>query len=166
MSPLGIGLAAPCLVFVLAGKLAKRLRVPGFVGPLLLAVCALVVAFAPIATVNLKAANFGTPLVGVIVSTGICWGLALTFAHVQLPLGAHSIVTAFAATGIAVVLSHTLVITVMQAFEVQSKLTLIVALIVPWGTALLLRASPLSIVAIGAHQNARSGRFSRATSNE
>lgn len=119
-------------------------------GPVVLLACVLVVAFVPLAHVDLKIGDFGTPVLGIIVSTAICWGLTQTFASLAMPSRLTPVVSAFATTGITVVLVHTLVITLMSTFATQPKWILLASLIVPWALALIVQRTPLAPLAIGA----------------
>ncbi len=158
-TPLGIGLALPCLVFVLAGRSARtaerRLRNRALTGWAMLVIGAIVVAFAPISAVDLKAGQFGTPGMGILVSVALSWGLVLVFASFTVPGRFGPGVSAVASVGIAVVLSHTAVIWVFNFFTVPPVVVVIAAVFIPWTTALLLRKTRLSTLFIGAPRPSR-----------
>lgn len=151
--PLGMGLALPCLIFVLAGRgirdLEPRVSRPVTVGLVLLGLSAAVIAFVPLAAVDVKYGQFGTPLAGVTVSVAIATGLLLIARQVPFgPLASKSTAT-LAAVGIAVVLSHPLVIWAATSRGLQPKWTMVAAIVLPWAFALLVSRPGFSSVLLG-----------------
>lgn len=144
-TPQSIGLAAPCLVFVLAGRFARNHQPAQRVlaGSVLLTLTGLAILLAPVGNINLKPADFGTPVLGVLVSIAASWGLTLLFSQIKAP----AFVTELAHCGIAVVLFHTAVITALSG--APQAVVALAALFVPWTVALLLRRTPLAVVSTG-----------------
>lgn len=158
-TPLAVGLAVPCLIFVLAGRTARvferRVRHPALTGFGILVVCALVVGFAPISDVDLKAGQFGTPGVGIIVSIALSWGMVLVFSSLTVPRPAGPAVIALASIGIAVVLSHTVVIWALSLLHVAPIVALVAAMILPCAFALMIRRTTFSTLFVGAPRRVR-----------
>jgi len=142
--PLSIGHAAPALLFVLAGAAARRRPVPVWVGVAMVAAACAAIAFLPLAGFDMKSLTLGTPVVGVVVAIAISWGLTVVFERLSVP-GA----TFAASAGIAVVLVHTLPLSMLHARIPSTLLLLGVVFVGSWGVALLLRPTLLSPLATG-----------------
>ncbi len=150
--PLGIGLAFPCLTFVLAGRILRlaepRLTHPVISGVLLLFAAILAIAFIPQDYVDLKNGLFGTPGIGVMIAVSAGAGMILVARGVSLGIHTASLSVALGTVGIAVVLAHPVVIWAFRTHEVMPKWTLLAAVLLPWSVAMLLRVSPLSVILV------------------
>lgn len=151
-TPLGIGLALPCLFFVLAGELfryeihprIKRNR--AVIGSALIAVGLLAVALG-VEPLNIKFSGFGhfllTPVVGAMTAAGF----VLVFGTVvdRLARSATRPVNALVRTGTVVVLFHGWLLQTLVDFGILAdgaKFTLTV--LISWAVGLALNATPLS----------------------
>jgi acyltransferase len=161
-TPLGLGLAAPCLAFILAGRWFRQVepgvRNPLLVGGLLLAAAATATAFLPLAEVDIKQGRFGTPVAGVLISVGIAVGFLLVVQRIPLGRVISRASLALATVGIAVVLAHPLVITALRMHGLGARWILLAAVIIPWTVALLLRRTPLAAVLLGLPRASQSAR--------
>jgi acyltransferase len=154
--PLAIGMALPCLTFVLVGR-AARITTPTGVrglglGAGLLLAGVVAIAALPVGSIDLKVASFGTPVLGVLVSISICWGLTALARDLVLPRWAERPTVALAAVAVTVVLTHTVAISVLRLEGVQPKFILIVALLGSWLVALALHRLPGSRLTVGAER--------------
>ena len=163
-TPLGVAMALPCLVFLLAGRALRqvepRITRPGLVGGGLLVVSAVAIAVLPLQFVDLKHGSFGTPIVGVLVAVAVASGFLLVAQRVRYAPSVARGIVALAAVGIAVVLSHPIVILAVKALGFPNKVVFLAAVVIPWSIALVLPYTPLSPILIGAPQrrsNSRSG---------
>jgi len=151
--PLGVGLAWPCLIFLLAGRgiaaVEPRLSHPRSVGLLVLAAGAAVIAFFPLDDVDLKQGLFGTPLIGILIAVAVSMGLLLACRTIPFGDGLSRLMAALAVVGIAVVLSHPLVVWAFPLMGFLPKWTLLAAVIVPWGVALVIARFRFSVLLIG-----------------
>ena len=139
-TPLSIGSAFPCLIFVLLGTFAAQMRSriakPALLGSVLMAVSAALIATGIDSPLDIKVGNFGTPVVSVLVAAAISFALVLltevTFSH--LPKLVSGLATQFAYAGFTVVLVHPLVLWLILRFfpTVPDWTIFALALTVPW----------------------------------
>lgn len=159
--PLGIGTGLGSLVFVVAGAALRRLRTritaPVLLGSALLVASAAAVAFGWSAPLDLKQADFGTPVLSVAVAIAISSGLILLAEHWVPRLGAAAGrgIIAVAGCGLMVILSHAAVLWVLRMHDEGSAPYFLAALLVPWGAALLVRRTALAPLLIGAPRSGR-----------
>jgi fucose 4-O-acetylase-like acetyltransferase len=172
-TPLAIGSALPCLVFLVLGTLAHDLRPhiaqPGLVGLLLLVASAALVASGVSAPLDIKQGDYGTPGVSVLTATAISFGLVLVAeaAFSRLEVSRHSSLyprlnigaTQLAYAGLAVVLLHPLVFWLMLTFArpVSHWLVFVVSLTVPWLVGLAVLRTPASPWLTGVERPGRRG---------
>lgn len=149
LPPASAGTALACLLFVLAGSVARRwlprLPSPGALGAALLLVGAASTALGS-APLDLKQADFGTPVVSAATAVVLCSGLTLVGLALDdvVPHRLGAVVSRLAGCGIAVVLLHAAVIWVAEPF-VQAPWVFVLSVTLPWTAALLLehtRAAP------------------------
>jgi acyltransferase len=144
-TPLSIGSAFPCLIFVLLGTFAAKVR-SRIVKPALLGIVLLALSVALIATgidspLDIKVGNFGTPVISVLVAAAISFALVLlaevTFSH--LPKSVSGSATQLAYAGFTVVLVHPLILWLMLKFfpAVPDWTIFALALTVPWLVGML-----------------------------
>lgn len=149
-TPFAIGSAVPCLIFVLAGSLARTLRPrvtrAGLLGFVLLAVSALLVASRLAKPLDIKQGDYGTPGLSVFVAVAISFGLILVaeavFRHLRPRV--HHAATGLSRAAFVVVLAHPLVLWILLKFApgVPNALVFAVTLTVPWAVGLVAVRSP------------------------
>ena len=139
-TPLSIGSAIACLIFVMLGQVARQLRPhiprPGYTGVAALLVCALLIATGISAPLDIKQGDYGTPGLSVLVATGISFALILiaeTAFH-RPPATVNRGVTMLAYAGFAVVLLHPLIVWLMLKFTPWADhwLIFVVTITVSW----------------------------------
>lgn len=159
-TPLAIGSAFPCLIFMVFGTLARDLRShiarPGLVGLVLLLASALLVATGVSAPLDIKQGDYGTPGLSVLTAAAISFALILLaetlFARLadSLSPSSYSFVntatTRLAFAGLAVVLLHPLVLWLMLKFAppVPNGVLFVVTLAVPWAIGVTALRTPVS----------------------
>ncbi|WFP17445.1 acyltransferase family protein [Citricoccus muralis] len=168
--PLGIGLALPCMFYILCGEflryevLARYASIPGTrlehhdgarrLGPHQLASLGIVLVLlgglavaAGIPSHNIKFSGFGlfliTPIVGVVMATGM---LLIFGTWVNMALGwARPAVNALVRTGTVVVLAHGYIIIKLAQFNVDENFSrFALTVLISWALGLLINATPLS----------------------
>ncbi len=149
-TPLGIGSAIPCLVFLLIGTAAHTLRPkitrPALVGAALLTVSIAVILTHMAAPLDIKQGDYGTPVISMITSSTISFGLILlaetAFAH--LPAAITRSATALAEPGLAVVLLHPFILWILIKFApaLDNREVFLVTFITAWGIAALICRTP------------------------
>lgn len=167
-TPLGIGLAVPCALFVFVGGRMRphldAVRRPGIAGLGLVLIPEAAVLLRTVHPVNLKHGDFGTPVLGVLVAVSMSAGILLLARSLVrvLPSGGHRIVRSLAACGIAVVLTHAVVLLEMNTPDSGGVLDLVFALLGPWAVALALHRTALSALLLGVpranHHDVSTGR--------
>ena len=169
-TPLGVGLALPCLSYVLCGESFRRDVMPrlrrhrAVLGTALVLVGILAVRLG-LPPHNIKFSGFGafllTPLVGVVMAAGMVLVFS-TFVEHQLRTLARrtgtgralrSSTTALTRTGTVVVLLHGLVLMELMRLGVEDNLAkFTVTLGLSWAVGLALLATPLSRALTGVPQ--------------
>jgi hypothetical protein len=162
-APLSIGVAVPCMVFILAGSWfaehRSRVTRPLLVGLSLIAVSAALVGTGISPPLRLKYGDFGVPVVGVAVAMMISAGLLLVFevALKSLRGAPASVITRLAQAGLVVVLSHAFVLWLLNTPATGSFVALAVCLACSWALGLFLIHTPLSWLLAGQPQVNRVG---------
>lgn len=153
--PLSIGIAVVSVVIVAAGALAKKHREivarPLTFGLVLLLVSAALILSGISQPLDLKAGDFGTPLVSMLVAVAISFGLVLV-AEATIPkLGSRTNlgVTTLALGGLMVILAHSFCIWALSFVAAPEWLVFVISLLAPWAMALLVRRTRLSGVLLG-----------------
>ncbi len=155
--PLSAGTAVPCLAFVLAGRMLAqhrhRILRPTAAGLLLVTAGLAAVATGLVPPVDLKKADFGMPVVTILISLAICAGLVLladrAFDGATGRVG-HA-VSRVAVPSLMVVLAHAVVIQAWRIAGVPpSAAVFVTALLGPWLLALLVHLTPASRLFTGA----------------
>lgn len=166
-TPAGIGQALPCIVFVMAGRVLRhvepRLTRPVVVGAAAIALSALLIAVVPMTPIDLKSGGWGLPVLGPLLAVLISGGMILVGSRLPLPERATGPITALASVAIAVVLFHPYLIWLLNGWGVAHAVILLVALLVPWGVALLLRPTPLAYPLLGIPRTLRRPRLVATT---
>lgn len=165
LPPLSLGTAVACSVFLSAGIVARRWSTargrPVLVGTLLLLAggSAVLLGARPL---DLKQADFGTPVISVMVAIVICTGLVMVGGALDrlVPRRAAVLVSDLAAVGIGVVLVHALVLWLLPP-QLPSWAAFCVALCGSWSVALLLARTPLAPAFLGLEPIRRGGRRAR-----
>ena len=148
--PLSIGDAVPALIFILIGNAAAHLELPAWAGAVLLSGGVLMNALGWVGNIDLKFADYGTPVLGVVGSSLVCWGMVLMARGLRVPD-----LSTVAGAGVAVVLFHTQVLYLVAPRAWPTWCVAIVVLALSWGVAVALRFTPLSRVATGTSQLSR-----------
>ncbi|MEW2432209.1 acyltransferase family protein [Micromonospora sp. NPDC047644] len=145
--PLGLFLVPACLVFVLAGRLLRRLRprLPASAGAASLSIGVGFVLLGLNRDLDLKAGDFGSPVLGVLTAILISVGLIRLAEELDLRIGARAsrVISRLAGCGIAVVLSHAGILWVLQTPRAGRVVDLVAALVVPWVFAWIVISTPL-----------------------
>lgn len=148
LPPASAGTAIAALVFVLAGVVARRwlplVRRPALLGVAALAAGGTAVVFGS-RPLDLKQADFGTPVLSLATAVVLCCGLVLVgLALDRVVRGrAAAVVSRLASVGITVVLLHAAVIWVAEPF-LATPVVFVVATVLPWTAALLLDRTRLA----------------------
>ncbi|MFF3865527.1 acyltransferase family protein [Micromonospora sp. NPDC001898] len=139
--PLGVFLVPACLVFVLAGRLLRRFRerVPVGLAAAMLALGVVLVATGLSTPLDVKAGDFGRPVLGVLTAVLISGGLVRLAEGLDGHVGARVARASgwLAACGIAVVLSHAAILWVLRTPPEGGWFDLAAALVLPWAFALV-----------------------------
>lgn len=152
--PLSAGVAIPCTIFMLAGFQFKNFRPrigrPVFTGWMLLLGSAILIFTGLSAPLDLKQANFGTPVISILVASAICCGLIL-IAEQAVPRGSAvgDVAIKLAMTGFMVVLSHSLIIWLLLQVTTSNWLVFLAAVVIPWPIAMALASTPLAPPLLG-----------------
>ncbi|RAO45684.1 hypothetical protein GAR06_03202 [Micromonospora saelicesensis] len=145
--PLGLFLVPACLVFVLAGRLLRRLRprLPASAGAASLSIGVGFVLLGLNRDLDLKAGDFGSPVLGVLTAILISVGLIRLAEELDLRIGvrASRVISRLAGCGIAVVLSHAGILWVLKTPRSGGVVDLVAALVVPWAFAWIVISTPL-----------------------
>ncbi len=152
--PLSVGIAVPAMLFVLLGSafraIRPRMRYPLSTGIALLGLSTVLVLFGWSAPLDMKQADFGTPIVSVVVATAISAGLLLVAERTITWTGhAAAWTIKLAATGFMVVLTHAAVLWLLRTPPTGSWLDFGLALTVPWLAAILVSFTGLSAYLLG-----------------
>jgi len=153
LPPESAGTALAALVFVLAGSVARRwlLRVghPALVGAVCLVAGGTAVALGS-RPLDLKRADFGTPLLSIVTAIVLCSGLVLVGLALDNAVHGHpaTVVSGLASVGITVVLLHAAIIWLAEPV-LPTPLVFVAAVVVPWTVALLLDRTRLAPWATG-----------------
>lgn len=153
--PLSGGVAVSALIFVLLGTAFRTLR-SRFRRPTLIAASLLVVSAALIVSgiskpLDMKQANFGTPIVSVAVAVAISVALVLVGETWIPKFGSRvsRIIISLASVGMMVVLTHAVVLWVLGTPPDGSVVALMLALVLPWTVALIVVRTPLAPWLVG-----------------
>jgi acyltransferase len=132
-SPLALGLSLPCTVFVLAGQEYRRVAgsVPRWMGGLLVTLGALAVVVA--GPVDLKAADFGSPVLSAVSAVLISAGLVRLATEIRLPASGTVAVSRLSGAGLVVVLTHAAFLWVTDSrLSLPAVVSFVVALLGSW----------------------------------
>jgi fucose 4-O-acetylase-like acetyltransferase len=156
-TPLAIGSAFPCLIFLLLGNVARSLK-PRITHPVLLAApalvaCAVLVFFGISAPVDIKQGDYGTPALSVAVAAVISFSLVLLAEALfhRLPAFVHRAATRLSFAAFTVVLLHPLVMWFMLKFAppVCDAVVFAAAMIIPWLVGILALRVRFSLLLTG-----------------
>lgn len=149
-TPLGIGLALPCLFFVLCGELFRRQILPriprhrALTGAVVVDLGLASVAWG-VAPLNIKFSGFGTFLLSPLVGACMAAGMVLIFSTVveRVVRPAARPVTALVRTGTVVVLLHGwLLETLVRNGILEDAEKFWLALLISWAVGLVIVYSP------------------------
>ncbi|MFK3671060.1 acyltransferase family protein [Leifsonia aquatica] len=152
-TPLAIGSALPCLIFLVVGSAARDIErsIPKapLVGIALIVVPLVAIAVLHPQPIDIKSGSYGAPLLGVVFACAISFGLVLVGKAIPFPRALGALITEFAVVGIAVVLFHPFVLAYSRSHGLPAAGMFLAAVIIPWLVALLLHRTPLSPLLIG-----------------
>lgn len=150
-TPLSVGSALPCLIFILFGSLARtvhdRYVTPERAGAAALialaatAVCGAGVAVGAVLPADIKVGDFGTPIMSRLTAMVIAFTMVLTaeWLFARLPHRASVIVTQLSYGGLMVVLTHPFLWWLSEHFfpPMPSWIVFVACVVIPWAAALL-----------------------------
>ncbi|HRO93966.1 acyltransferase family protein [Citricoccus sp.] len=156
-TPLGLGLALPCLFFVLAGEWFRCGVLPRIQGnrALIGAGCVgvgLLAVRLGVEPLNIKFAGFGTFLLTPVVGALTAAGLVLIFSTVvdRIVRGLSRPVSAVVRTGTVVVLFHGWALeTLVNVGILHDGAKLVLTVLISWAVGMAINATPLSPVLAG-----------------
>lgn len=109
-TPLGIGMALTCLIYLLIGDALRRVRPrigrPAVAGVLLIAGSALLIVIGAAQLIDIKQGEYGTPVLSLVVSAAISAGLVLVAEAIVAPGRFSQLCTTLAIPLLTVVLMH------------------------------------------------------------
>lgn len=142
-APLAIGQGLGCALFVQIGIALRRIKVSQ-VGSALMIGTGIAAASLPCVTpLDIKAADFGTPVLSLVASLLICGGVVA--APVTIGVAASMWASRLAGTGIAVILGHAMLLWLLRG-AVAPIWAATIALCVPWAVGLALSRTKLATV--------------------
>lgn len=153
--PLSVGVAWPALVFVLAGygfrKIRPRITAPVPVGAASLGAGVVFAVTGVASSFNIKQANFGTPVLSVLMALLISAGMLLLADALfsRLNTTTNTSATVLAMGGFMVVLTHAVPLWVLGVGGEGSLLGFAAALVGPWAVALLIGKTPFAPYLLG-----------------
>ncbi len=160
--PLSLGVAVPAMIFILVGvafrSVRERIRRPASWGAAGLVLSSILVFCGLSDPMDMKQADFGTPVLSVIVAAVIAAGLVLVLEPAIRWTGrAAEWTTRLAAAGFMVVLTHAVVLWLLRTPPSGSWVDFGAALLVPWAAALLLAGTSLSRYLLGVERHRKQG---------
>ncbi|GAA1408256.1 hypothetical protein AUR04nite_35200 [Glutamicibacter uratoxydans] len=156
--PYAAGVAIPALLFIYAGKACQQVRLSGarlVVAAFVLIGVGLLFAISGLsAPLDMKASNFGTPVVSIAVAVCICAGLTLFGLWMEQFISAvfGRLIGELAIGGFMVVLTHAAVLYALGTQPNQIIPDFYLALTIPWAAAVFLHRTRLSGWALGLPQ--------------
>jgi fucose 4-O-acetylase-like acetyltransferase len=153
--PLSAGTAAACLVFIVAGHTlaqVKSHRVAIFVAASIVGLAFLVLVGRHLASpVDLKKADFGTPGIAVIGAIAISAALVVGATRFMPALGARlsRAITILARAGVVVILTHPVILWILNTPSEGSRVAFALAIVVPWAVGVGITFTPLSPLLAG-----------------
>jgi len=153
--PLDAGVGVACVVFVIAGRTLRRVRPmiagAGSVGAIALVGGLALAGLGLVRPLDLKVADFGTPVASVLVAVMISAGLILV-AEVALDgasVPVSAVITRVSLGGFMVVLTHAAVLHWI-GFDGSGRVAAFAAaLLIPWIAALIVLVTPLALPLTG-----------------
>lgn len=156
-TPLYVGLALPCLLFVLAGIAFRRnrVRVKPWMAWLMLAVSGVLIGGRVSAPMDMKPGDFGTPVLSVVVALAVCAALVtLAERHATLvPPAVGAFATALASCALVVILGHASIIFLTEGLP--QIVVFALALVLPWAVGLIALRTPTSAYLTGVRTTKR-----------
>lgn len=143
-TPLGIGLAVTCLVYLLIGdalrRVRARIRMPLLTGILLILISAVLIMTGLSDFIDIKQGDYGTPVVSLLVSVAISFGMILVAESLVRPGMFPQVCTLLALPLLTVVLLHPVVLWTTWPDPVAFA----VGMLVPLAIGLVALRTPLS----------------------
>lgn len=150
--PLSLGMALPCLAFLLFGQVLRGLRAdvagPVSTATFVLATVAVVLGSQPL---DLKNGDLGTPVLSVLVSVGLCWPMTLLAERIgrDMPDRFADLFTTLATAGIGVVLVHAFPLWLVGTDEGSRSMALVIAAVGGFVLCTALARTPLAPIMLG-----------------
>jgi acyltransferase len=149
-TPLAIGSALPCLSILVLGRLLALVRarirhgVP--LGLIAGGLGAALVWSGAVTPLNVKHGEFGTPVGSLLVAALYCVALVLVCEALfrSLPSIWSSAVTLLASAGLTVVLTHAVILDVLDVGEEGSIPAFVAAAVIPWSLGIIFLYTPVS----------------------
>lgn len=138
-SPWAIAQGLGCVIYVQVGMLLRRVPRSGALAGGSLVAGMAIAAVPGVRALDLKVADFGTPVLSLVASVLICAGLVL--APVHLGGRASRVASTLAGAGLAVILGHALVLWFFIG-DLPAIVLAAIALVVPWAIGLGLARTP------------------------
>ncbi|WP_425863879.1 acyltransferase family protein [Arthrobacter sp. TWP1-1] len=153
--PFSAGVALPCLIFMLAGFTLKGhrelVRRPLMTGATMIFLATLLILTRLSAPLDLKQADFGTPILSVLVAILVSAGLVLVAESLvpRLGLKTNAWATRIALGGFMVILTHSFFIWILNFLALDNWSVFAISTALPWAAALLLLLTPISPLLLG-----------------
>jgi len=159
--PLSAGVAWPAMIFILAGSgfrnLRHRIGSPLATGSLLTGAAAALAVSGVASPFDIKKADFGTPVLSIVMAVSICAGLLLLsevlFARLSPQI--NHVATVLALGGFLVVLTHAVPLWVLRVGDSGSVLGFVAALVAPWAFAIVVGRTSMGPYLLGAPHHLR-----------
>lgn len=149
-TPLSLGSALPCLIFILFGGLARKVHdryvtadragAAALIGLGATALCGIGVAVGTVLPADIKVGDFGTPIMSRLAAMVIAFTMVLCaeWLFARLPHRVSVIVTRLSYGGLMVVLTHPFILWLSEHFAppMPSWLVFIACVVIPWLAAL------------------------------
>jgi len=154
-TPLAVGAALPCLVFLVAGRTARllrgRVRFGILAGTGMVVAAGVAVATGLSAVPTFKIGDYGTPVLSSVVAIVASFGLLLIFERLlsAAPPRAAATISSLAVPAIAVVLLHPVVLWLLHTPAEGRWVDFLLAVSIPWVVAMVAYRSPLALWLVG-----------------
>lgn len=153
--PFSIGLALPCMIFLVAGEALAKLRgqldipLAAGLGGIVFGVSFIQLGLS--APLNLKSIDLGTPAISIVTACALSAGLTLTFEALFSRAGTRTeaAITALSRVGLMVILTHAVLLWLLRSAGEAPWWYLPVAAGVPWAAGLAILRSPLARPLLG-----------------
>ena len=149
-SPMAVVQGVACALFILVGMQLRRVRPslqhPGRTGAVLLLAGAALTTVPGYRPLEIKSADFGTPVLSIVVACLLCAGLILVTERLAAGVGARTtaVVNTLAAGSTVTILLHGVPMLLLGTPRSGGWLDFVIVLVVSVGVALVVARSPLA----------------------